>query len=187
MIVPTLTAMPAGYVAQPADMNALSTAATFLLKRPISRVHAGTAQTITSAGGYVAFNTKDYDIDGMWSSGSNARLTVQTPGWYKFRLGITGGSVPFNVAIASITGANNPSGNNVTSAWRWGGWAYTATTNAAANLQGLWPYYLYSGDALAVWAQNASSSITLVAGPNGASTGTTGNGGSFFGLEWISS
>src|SRR5215471_13164509 len=88
LVIPTIPSLPAGHVVTSDEMNQLANAATFLLGKPVVHVHDGT-------GGYAwaapmaCWDTKDYDTDGMWSSGAKDRLTVQTSGWYKFWAGLS--------------------------------------------------------------------------------------------------
>lgn len=180
LVIPTIPAMPAGYVATTADMNNLAAACTFLLGKPAARVHDGAGgQTIGAANTTIAFNTKDYDTDSMWASGTNTRLTIQTPGWYKFRYGVsstTGGHV-ISSKILSTTGPNNPAGSGITSGEHWaGGTVTSATAGGTAGCSGIWPFYLYIGDFLTVRALGeASGNVT-----------DTSVAPSFFSLEFVS-
>jgi hypothetical protein len=179
MVIPTIPSLPAGHVATADEMNALAYACTFQLTKPAARVHdslGSTAIGITAT--TIPFNVKDYDTDSMWSSGANTKLTIQTPGWYKFRVGIaTTGSHAINTKIRSTTGPNNPAGNGITSGDHWGGYiASGATFVGAAGVSGIWPFYLYSGDFLFVVA---------IADATGNSTNNTVVG-SFFALEFVS-
>jgi hypothetical protein len=126
----------------------------------------------------IAFNTKDYDTDSMWSSGANTRLTIQTPGWYKFRCGITtatSGAV-VDTSLRSTTGSNNPAGSGIVSAQHWAGYTVVSgTTVGGGGSSGIWPFYLYAGDFLQVMAQGQTAATTDVSVTS-----------SFFGLEMVS-
>ena len=178
--------MPAGYVAQLADLQNLAYAATFALTKPMTKVIDNTGgQAITTSFAAVQFSAAVFDLDGMWLGGSPKRLTVQTPGWYKVSYGINVGTVGgvFNTAVGSTTGANNPLGSGVASAKYWAGYCDEAASNVGwATATGDWPFYLYQGDFVQVFVQAAAA---------GASTGTTApgglsNGGSYFSLELVS-
>jgi hypothetical protein len=179
MTIPVVPSLPAGHVATDTEMNSLAAACTFLLGKPTARVHdsLGTLAIGTSAT-TVPFNVKDYDTDGMWSSGANTRLTIQTPGWYKFRYGIvTAGGNAVNTKMRSTTGTSNPAGSGITSGDHWPGYTASNTTFVgAAGCSGIWPYYLYAGDFLFVVA---------LADTAGNTTNNTVVG-SFFSLEFVS-
>jgi hypothetical protein len=188
MTIPTIPSMPAGYVATSTDMNNLAYCCTFLSTKPISRVRdAAGGQALSTTGSPVIINfaTKDIDTDGMWSSGTPNRLTIATPGWYKFRYAIaTGTGTTLRVCgqTISTTGANNPAGSGVVSSPYWGSYSYSASGNTAyARAAGIWPFYLYAGDYLQVqgFTDNAVSTVTTA-----PSAGN--NGGSYFGLELVS-
>lgn len=181
LTIPVIPSMPAGYVATVADLNALAAACTFLFTKPLVRVHDGAGglaigTTITA----IAFSVKDYDTDSMWATGANTRLTVQTPGWYKFRYGVTSaGGHTVITKIKSTSGANNPVGAGVVSTDNWAGYTVTsgnAGTNGSAGCSGIWPFYLYSGDFLNVYAQ------ADVAG----NTTDVSVAASFFAMEYVS-
>lgn len=179
MTIPVIPSTPAGHIATDGDMNAMAAACTFLLTKPTVRVHdAAGGLAIGTTATTIPFNTKDYDTDGMWATGTNTRLTIQTPGWYKFRYSIaTAGSHAVNTKMRSTTGPNNPAGSGVTSGDHWGGYtASLATFVGAGGCSGIWPFYLYAGDFLFVVA------LADAAG------NTTNNSvvGSFFSLEFVS-
>src|SRR5580765_2726940 len=89
MIIPTVPQLPAGHIATVDEMNQLAYACTFLLTKPIARVRDTTGgAAIGTTAAAIAFNTKDTDTDSMWATGANNKLTIQTPGWYKFRYGV---------------------------------------------------------------------------------------------------
>lgn len=190
MVIPTIPTMPAGYIATGTDMNNLAYCCTFLSTMPIARVRdaAGGQSLSTSSGSptQISFATKDIDTDGMWSAGSPTFLTVQTPGWYKFRYSVavgTGGSVRVNCHMRSTSGANNPGGAGNNSAALWGAYTYAAASsnNEYAGAAGVWPFYLYSGDQLAVRAYTDNAVSTVTTAPSSGN-----NGGSFFSLEMVS-
>jgi hypothetical protein len=179
MTIPTVPSLPAGHVATTAEMNALAGACTFLLEKPVARVRDTTGGlAIGTSATTIPFNTKDYDTDGMWSSGANSRLTIQTPGWYKFRYSIaTTGGHAVNTKMRSTTGANNPSGSGITSGDHWGGYTPSGTTFVGAGgCSGIWPFYLYAGDFLF---------IVALADTAGNTTNTSVTGSSFA-LEFVS-
>jgi hypothetical protein len=190
MTVPTIPSLPAGHVVTLADMQALASAATFLLTKPIVLIEqVANGQAITTglntlnnftSGGVI------YDTDGMWSNSTPSRLTVQTPGWYRVCYGVncntTGGT--YTTCLRSTTGSNNPAGAGVTSASHWGGYTnVTASSNPGyAGASGLWPAYLYVGDYLQIMMQAAATGTnTGLTAP-----GSANNGGSFFSMEWVS-
>lgn len=150
LVIPALPSLPAGHVVTVAEMNQLSAACTFLLTKPVARVHDGAgAQAIGTGATTVSFNTKDIDTDGMWSAGTTNRLTVQTPGWYKVHYGLSvlGVNGTFNTGLKSTTGSNNPLGAGVVSALQWPGYTVgSATVTTAAGASGVWPFFLYIGD-----------------------------------------
>lgn len=179
MTIPTIPSMPAGHIATASDMNQLSAAATFLLNKPAVRVHdAAGGLAIGTSATVIPFNTKDFDTDGMWSSGANTLLTIQTPGRYYLSYGVsTRGGHTINTKMRSTTGSNNPAGAGVVSGDHWAGFCPSiAAFSAAAGASGIWPFYLYAGDSLSVFAL----------------ADTTGNttdvviSGSYLALEWVS-
>jgi hypothetical protein len=186
MTIPTIPALPAGYVVQLADLQNLAAAATFALGKPMSSVIDNTGgQAITTSFAAVTFTTAVFDLDGMWAAGNPTRLTVQTPGWYKVRYGVNAGSVGgiYNTAVGATTGPNNPQGSGIASAKYWGGYSNTSSGKiGVAAASGDWPFFLYQGDYLSVFVEAAAT---------GSSTGTSqptgfGQGGSYFGLELVS-
>lgn len=160
MTIPTIpSSLPAGYVVTANDMNNLGAACTFLMTRPIARVHdaAGT-QTIGTSVVAVQFNTKDFDTDGMWSSGANTRLTVQTPGFYKveYWIDLMGSSSSTNADtyVQVTSGSNNPAGAGIIQPC-WGGHAtagVAASTRSGAHSAGILPLYMYSLDYVEIYA-----------------------------------
>jgi hypothetical protein len=169
MTIPTIPTLPAGYIVTATDMNNLSAGATFLLNKPLTRVHdaAGT-QAVTATAAAIAFNTVDMDTDTMWSSGSNTKLTVQTPGFYKISyladaLGASS-SAPMNTYVQVITGANNPLGSGVSMPFCWGGYgsAGVALSNrVCAHASGIIPWYMYIGDTTSIMVKASATGMTL--------------------------
>src|SRR5216684_6734082 len=93
MTIPTVPYMPAGYVVQPSDMNALAACATFLLTKPVARIHDVTGSQAMDGSAdipavVINFTTVDIDTDGMWAAIHPERLTIQTQGFYKVRYGV---------------------------------------------------------------------------------------------------
>jgi len=193
LTIPSIPQLPAGYVVQLADLQALASAASFLLAPPMTKVSDQTGgQTVGATGSAttVQFDTALIDVDGAYSSANKGRLTIQTPGWYKIRycvsvLTSSSGQGPFQTYVSSKTGPNNPAGSGISSGEFWAG--YSNTTASAAHCfpgaAGLWPQYLYSGDYLqvAVFGQ-ASGATTSITDPSGGSP----YGGSWFSIEYVS-
>jgi len=186
MAIPVLPSLPAGYVVQLADLQALVNAASFALNKPIVKVSDTTGgQAITTTFVAVSFTGRIFDPDGMWVIAHPTRLTVQTPGWYSVRYGINCGTVgkSFNSCVASTSGANNPVGTGVASGNYWGGYSDLNAGNFGwATGGGDWPFYLYQGDYLEVFIQaDSAGASTGITGPTGSSTA-----GSYFELELVS-
>lgn len=185
MTIPTIPPMAAGYVVQASDMNNLAYGATFLLTKPIARVRdgAGSFAIPSPSFGSVPFNVKDFDTDGMWSSGSNTRLTVQTPGFYKVSYAVdalagSGAALPMNTYVQVTTGANNPQGAGVAMPFIWSGYAsggLSVSGRAMPHASGILPWYMYALD----YAQ-----IQVVASSSGMTTSTSVP--SFFAMELVS-
>lgn len=162
----------AGYVVQPSDLNELNQVASLLLNKPfahISDVTAGTAIGTSLAAipmvGVASVNVggvNQIDTDSMWNAANPTRLTVQTPGWYKLRYGITaavGSASNWLNAVGRVTtGANNPAGAGLTTQ-SWPSYSTLASPAAAAvSGGGLWPAYMYQGDYFEVEASTAVGS-----------------------------
>lgn len=168
MTIPTIPTLSAGYVVTAADMNNLSACATFMLNKPIASVHDGLGtQTITTSASSVAFNTKDFDTDGMWSSGANTQFTVQTPGFYKiaYSVATVGSSTAYTLGTSVVvtTGANNPLGAGISQLPIWQGYGSALTASSlrvVARNTGIIPYYMFIGDYVQVKAV-AVSTMTL--------------------------
>lgn len=167
MTIPTIPTLPAGYIVTATDMNNLASAATFLLTKPIARVHDGAGSTaIGTSNTYIPFNTKDFDTDGMWSSGSPTLLTIQTPGFYKveYMIDVLGTVAPgsMQTAVTITTGSNNPAGSGLTSTC-WEGYACGTDTTSfrlAPHAAGVIPWYLYALDTVSVWAVESATGMT---------------------------
>ena len=109
----TISTFTSGQVLTAAQMNEIGTNSNNYRVPPAVQVRrTGANQSITpSASAYVAWNntTPDYDTDSMWSSGSNTRLTVKTPGIYVVTLGIrvnwTGNASLISLSITNTTSA----------------------------------------------------------------------------------
>lgn len=177
LTIPVVPDLPAGHIVTSGEMNQLADAATFLLGKPVVHVKDGT-------GGYaiaspmVCWDTKSFDTDGMWSSSNKDRLTVQTPGWYKFWAGITtnGNGNNAEFFMRSTTGSNNPQGAGVNSTSNWEAAAISNNVSpfTSFRVSGIWPYYLYAGDFLTVRGTGSSNTYITSVPP------------SFFGMEWVS-
>jgi hypothetical protein len=179
MTIPALTPMPAGYIAQAADMNAMAYAATFLLTKPVTRVHDGTGgYTITAnVETAVKFTIADFDSDGMWNATTPNLLTIQTPGFYKVRAGVnlTAASCQHNCYLVSTTGYNSPAGPGIVSSQHWQGASVGDLANPCSRTSGVWPVYLYAGDYIQLFAASA-----------GTTTQDNVNGGSYLSMELVS-
>lgn len=188
MTIPTIPTLPAGYVVQVADMNNLASCANFLYNKPVCRITDTTgAQTIAagttlSSTNAIQFTSANFDPDGMWSSGSPKQLTIQTPGYYKVRYGVsvkcTTAATKMNAGILMTTGANNPVGAGSVIPPAWASFSQMVSTNdqAASFGSGVYPFYLYAGDIIQVCAVWDGGVLTTV----------TTNGGSWLSLELVS-
>lgn len=176
--IPVLTPMPAGYVVQPADMNALASACTFLLNRPMTKVRDATGgQSLTAVTqNAVTFTVADFDADGMWNAGAATRLTIQTPGFYKFRAGVNvnNSGVFQNCYLISTSGTNNPAGAGIQSNQHWAGYSLGGVT-VYSGVSGIWPVYLYALDY-----------IQLFCYPQSTVTQGISNQGSYLSMEYVS-
>lgn len=183
LAIPTIPNLYAGYIVQPADLNNLAAAATFLLGKPlavIQDVTAGHAITAAFAAvpmiGVTNINTGgsgQVDTDGMFSTGHNTRLTVATPGWFKFRYSIS--TLPSAGQVWCITygqvttGSNNPLGGGLMQKF-WSGYAvYNGTNQTSVSSGGLWPAFLYAGDYFEVYAAVDATATTATTTSNTAS------------------
>lgn len=183
MNLPILPDMPAGYVVQAADLNNAAGCVTFLMNKPYVRVTSVSAGTSIGTGNTAMhWDTRGDDPDNMASLGSfPTRLTVQTPGWFKVRYGLTttSNSLVNMTFVQETTGNNNPGGPGNTFGPFWGSDSTGASGGSKApGAGGLWPYYMYAGDYLEVYALASATGDALDA------TGTSVP--SFFSMEYIS-
>lgn len=178
LTIPTVPDLPAGHVVTAAELNACGAAVTFLLNKPVCRVHdGGTGATINNGTmTSIAWSAQDIDTDSMFAP-TSTDIVIQTPGWYKVRYGVncTGGTNLISTRVVSFTGPNNPQGSGIQSLAYWGGYCVISTTGAAGS-SGLWPFYLYAGDILNVQAVTNNTGVTMV----------TTNAASFFAVEYVS-
>lgn len=178
MVLPTLPSLPAGYIVQQPDMNDLAYCCTFLLGKPISSVYdSAGSQALSTSAVAISWGSINFDPDGMWSSGAKTQLTIQTPGWYKIRYNIyaSGAGSTLQTYAVSTTGANNPAGSGQTSADCWPSYCETVSSpGGGCGASGVWPFYLYAGDYIQVYA---------IAGATG---GSTVAGASALSLEFVS-
>ena len=153
MTIPTIPAMPAGYVVQAADLNNLAYAAQFLLTKPATRVHDGVGgQALVTTGTAIQYSVADFDTDSMWSSGSPTQLTVQTPGFFKIDYMIDQNNGISYTSVAQITtGTNNPAGSGI-STQCWPGGSFGASNRCCARAGGILPFYMYALDYVQVLA-----------------------------------
>lgn len=173
--VPALPSLPAGYLAQPADMNGLAAVAQFFINgKPFAQTRASTTQAFT--GGVltvVTFGTKTFDNDGMFSAGFNG-LTVQTNGWYRVSYAIPLAGISDGVAQVT-TGANNPAGSGITQqAWPANEGKAAGSQYSVAHAAGTFPNYLYALDQMQVLVSLAS-----------ANSSVTTDFAAWLALEWI--
>lgn len=162
MTIPTLTSLTAGQVAQVSDLQAMTSACTFLMNKPIARVHMTTAgQSLPTTPAAVTYNTADFDTDGMWGGSGSANLYARTPGYYKVRYGVNQNGATGNGWILLTTGANNPAGSGVTTEYC-GSYVYGWTASTMACASGLIPVYMYVGDYVsAYFAGNVATSVIV--------------------------
>lgn len=174
--IPALTPVPAGYVVQAADLNNMSYACTFLMNKPIARVHVATAgQSLATAGNTtIIFDTKDFDTDGLWNASSPTQLTIQTPGYYHVRFGVNAEPGVLNSWCLVTTGANNPAGQGLTNIY-YDGYTIPVSNIGACGAGGVIPQYLFPLDIVQVQARVSATSTVF--------GGTTGP---FFSLEYVS-
>lgn len=174
--LPALTPVPAGYVVQAADLNNMAYACTFLMNKPIARVHAATSgQTIAITGNTnITFDTKDFDTDGLWNASTPTQLTIQTPGYYHVRFAVNAASGVMNAWAQVTTGANNPAGQGVNNIY-YDGYVIPASNIGAAGAAGVIPQYLYALDFVMIQSRAAVASTTF-----------GGTVGPYFSLEYVS-
>lgn len=187
LTVPVCPAFPAGYVVQLADLQNLAACCTFMLQKPMTKIidtSGGVSIPNASSQVAVTFSSAQFDVDGMWNSGNNSRLTVQTPGWYKIRYGIetAGGSGDFfNAYCQSTSGPDNPvgSGQSLNTCWPSSSGGNNYLVCGAA---GIWPAYLWSGDYIEILIRSSTTGNTTGAVGYESSTAV----GSYFSLEYVS-
>ena len=184
LTLPTIPAMPVGSIATAQQMNDLTYCCQFLYQKPMTKVidaTGGQAVQVVGSFTYVTFTAALYDADGQWSAGSPTLLTIQTPGWYKVRYGVSftsGDTGAMSAAVRSLSGPNNPQGSGVASASYWGSSCVCGTgTVNAIGAAGLWPFYLYTGDELRVLMYSSKT---------GNTTFGSSQYGSFFSTEYVS-
>lgn len=176
MTLPALTPVPAGYVVQASDLNAMGYGCTFLMNKPIARVHDVTGgQTIPTVGNTsIIFDTEDFDTDGMWSSSTPTQLTVQTPGYYHVRFGVNLAPGVSNAWALVTTGINNPAGQGVTNIY-YDGYVIAVSNMGASGAGGVIPQYLYALDFVQIQSRASNTSTTF-----------GGTVGPYFSLEYVS-
>jgi hypothetical protein len=174
--IPSLTPVPAGYVVQAADLNNMAYACTFLMSKPIARVHTATGgQSIVAAGNTaITFDTADFDTDGMWNASTPTQLTIQTPGYYHVRFGCNCASGISNAWALATTGANNPAGQGITNIY-YDGYVIAVSSMGASGAGGVIPQYLYALDFIQIFCR-ASTTSTVFGGTIGP----------YFSLEYVS-
>jgi hypothetical protein len=174
--IPALTPVPAGYVVQAADLNNMAYACTFLMNKPIARVHevAG-GQTIATTGNTtITFDTKDFDTDGMWSASTPTQLTIQTPGYYHVRFGVNAEPGVMDAWSFVTTGANNPAGQGQTNIY-YDGYVIPVSNIGSCGAGGVIPQYLYALDIVQVQSRAAATSTVF-----------GGTAGPYLSLEYVS-
>jgi hypothetical protein len=184
LAIPTIPAVPVGTIATAQQMNELVYCCEFLYTKPMTKVidEAG-GEPIETEGsfGYVSYTTALYDVDGQWNPGTPAFLTIQTPGWYKVRYGVSlsqGDSGGVSAAVRSLSGPNNPQGSGVASSSYWGSSLLCSSGMMnALGASGLFPFYLYTGDQLRV---------LVYASQTGNTTVGSSQYGSYFSTEYVS-
>lgn len=169
MTIPTIPAMPAGYIATAADMNALAYAVQFLLTKPIARaVDTAGSQAVTTGDTAVTFGAASFDTDGMWSAGQPTRLTVATAGFYKISYCVqasvaSGVTINCNTHATVTTGANNPAGAGVATQvyGGYGGGSAAGGLRVGPHASGVLPFYMYALDYVTVSVVAAAAGLTL--------------------------
>lgn len=176
MNIPTIPDLAAGQVAAAADLNNIAAAATFLLGRPMARIHdaAGgqTLGTTQAAAPAIHFAAEDFDTDNIHSPSLPTRLTVQTPGWYSVRYSIqvTNSGFIGNAIVTGTAGGNNPLGAGTVIGTALMGYCDAGPVSAPPPVylgaSGIYPAYLYAGDYLTVsaWGNNAPAATSATAG-----------------------
>jgi hypothetical protein len=164
--VPAIPTFQAGQVVSSANMNLLGTAITWRLSgRPLAQCQQLSAQSIANTTvTALTWDTNLENRDSMWSSGSNSRLTVATPGIFLAAANVTyaaasGGAR--QIWFRVTTGSSNPAGSGVTIPF-----GMSALNNAGGSLTSavatkfLTPY-MYDGDYLQVLTyQNQGAAVS---------------------------
>jgi hypothetical protein len=168
--VPQLNPMPAGYIAQAVDMNYLATAASFLLNKPITRVHDTVgSQVVQTATAPIVFGVADFDTTSMFNATFPTRLTVKTAGFYKVSYMVsttTSGTCVVGTYAQITTGSNNPSGAGILTR-AWPGYAFGTSSNnrCCPHGGGILPLYLYPGDYVEIYAYSTNTNAELYYAP----------------------
>lgn len=178
--LPTLPSPTVGNILEPADLNNMAACVTFLMAKPIGRWEsASVGQSVTGTAAAIQFDTENYDFDGIWVIGNPTKFIIVTPGWYKLRYSVvtTSTSLTTTTYVQATSGSNNPGGGGNTFGPFWGSdETGSAGGSKGTGCSGLWPYYLYAGDYLQLFA--ASSGTDAVDAVTAIPT--------FFALEYIS-
>lgn len=188
LTIPVIPSLPAGHVVQLSELQALASAASFLLGKPATEIADEVGgQAITTSYNPVTFSQAIFDVDGMWNVSFPSRLTIQTPGWFKLRYIVNTGTVAnaLNTYVTSTSGSNNPGGAGVTSAPYWAGYCENpggAGLYTYAGASGVWPFFLYAGDYLQVSVTSGAAGSSTATGAPGTAT----EGFSRFSLEYVS-
>lgn len=183
--IPVVPTFKAGQVATSSGLNGLVQAASFL-------VGSGTGATPqwilqNTAGGTVAanatasvpWNAEVKDNDGVWSSGANTVVTIQTPGIYTvdWFVACTGAAASQLTAWVQVqTTASNPSNPSSSITVQYCSIAANTTGSRIVSGGGLAPVWLNTGDTLAVRVQSD---------PSVATTYQTGSQQSSFSGMWV--
>jgi hypothetical protein len=178
MTLPALTALSVGQVVQAADLTAMTYACTFLMTKPIARVHqSASGQTLAASGSAataVTWNTADFDTDSMWGGSGTSSLFARTPGFYKVRYTVNTNNITGNGWVRVTTGANNPQGAGVTVDYI-PSYVFGFTNNSICGASGVIPLYMYVNDFVAVYFQgNIASTVEVAPVPPSLS------------MEWLS-
>lgn len=150
--LPTVPSFTFQEVPTVAKLNQLAGAVSFVSQVPIvaSLKMSGTQAVAANTNATIQWGTKECDSDGMWSSGTNTRLTAQTQGYYKMHAIVavssaTSGS-QLGVFFQQTTGVNNPAGSGHTVQFGANAtWFATTTETNGVHLSGLTPC-LYVAD-----------------------------------------
>lgn len=184
--IPEIPAAAAGQVVTADTLNDIAETCTFLLTKPMARIHDITGgHSLTTSFSVVSFTTKDFDTDSIWTATHTNRLNVNTPGWYKCRYsvqiaGSSSAAQNYETMVQGTTGSNNPLGSGINLARALPGYGYQISTGKTTfcGASGIIPYYLYVGDFLQV-----NIKATTAAGATGIDTNMPQ---SFFSIEFVS-